>query len=162
MLSNKVEGLFLVDSVYEDSTNTLTELCYGLSKASGWWDSEDTDYVKQFILQEKYEGSYQTLIPHLESVLSRLEDSTKATKLCLIHSEISEAMEGARKGLQDDHLPHRSMIEVELADALIRIFDLGGALGLDLGGALVEKLNYNQNRADHKLANRAAEGGKKF
>ncbi len=83
-------------------------------------------------------------------------------KLCLIHSEISEAMEGDRKQRNDDHLPHRPMIEVELADAMIRIGDLAGALGLDLGGAVVEKMEYNENRADHKLENRQAQGGKTY
>ena len=38
------------------------------------------------------------------------------------------------------------MVEVELADAVIRIADLAGALGLDLGGAIAEKLEYNRNR----------------
>jgi len=92
----------------------------------------------------------------------RLGKAIVAEKLCLIHSEVSEAMEGYRKGLMDDHLPHRPMIEVELADAVIRIADLAGALGLDLGGAIAEKLQYNQARADHKPENRAKEGGKAF
>ncbi len=84
------------------------------------------------------------------------------TMLCLIHSEVSEAMEGDRKGLMDDHLPHRKMFEVELADAMIRILDLAGREGLDLGGAIVEKLIYNTQRADHKKENREKDGGKKF
>jgi NTP pyrophosphatase (non-canonical NTP hydrolase) len=83
-------------------------------------------------------------------------------KLCLIHSEISEAMEGHRKGLQDDKLPHRSMIEVELADAVIRIGDLAGALGLDVGGAIAEKMAFNRTRPDHKVENRIKGGGKAY
>jgi len=53
------------------------------------------------------------------------------TKLQLVSTEIAEATEGERKGLMDDHLPHRIMGEVELADALIRVLDLGGYLGLE-------------------------------
>jgi hypothetical protein len=83
-------------------------------------------------------------------------------KLCLVHSEISEAMEGHRKNLNDDKLPHRPMIEVELADAVIRICDLAGALCLDLGGAIAEKRAFNAVREDHKPEARRAAGGKAF
>ena len=86
----------------------------------------------------------------------------KGELLCLIHSEISEAMEGERKGLMDDKLPHRQMAEVELADACIRIFDYCGAHGYDLAGAIIDKMAYNAKRADHKPENRAQAGGKKF
>jgi len=48
-----------------------------------------------------------------------------ATKLCLIHSEIDEA---AAMGM-DDHLPHRSAFEVELADTVIRAMDMIGFIG---------------------------------
>ena len=82
--------------------------------------------------------------------------------LCLIHSEISEAMEGARKGSMDTHLKHKSMMEVELADAVIRIFDLAESKGFNLGQTIYEKLEYNKSRADHKINNRLKEGGKKF
>ena len=48
----------------------------------------------------------------------------KQVKLMLVITEIAEATEGERKNLMDDHLPHRRMGEVELADALIRLLDL--------------------------------------
>jgi len=89
-------------------------------------------------------------------------ERNKGELLCLIHSEVSEAMEGERKGLMDDHLPSRSMAEVELADALIRIFDYAGGFGYDLQGAFEEKMAYNKTRADHKIENRLKDGGKKF
>jgi NTP pyrophosphatase (non-canonical NTP hydrolase) len=83
-------------------------------------------------------------------------------KLMLVVSELAEAMEGHRKNLMDDKLPHRPMVEVELADAVIRIFDLAGAKGYDVAGAIAEKLEFNAQRADHKPENRLAEGGKAY
>ncbi len=69
-------------------------------------------------------------------------------------------MEGERKNLMDDKLPHRSMAEVELVDALIRIFDYAGAFGYDLQGAYDEKMTFNANRADHTHEARLRAGGK--
>lgn len=112
-------------------------LCHGAAARAGWWTDLQTG----------------------ESLIGK---RNKGEMLCLIHSEISEAMEGERKGLMDDKLPHRPMAEVELADALIRIFDYAGAHGYDLGGAVMEKLRYNAKRADHQPENRLKEGGKKF
>lgn len=99
-----------------------------------WWYTSDGDYITR----------------------------NRGELLMLIVSEIAEAMEGERKSLMDDKLPHRRMAEVELADALIRIFDYAGAYGYDLEGAYQEKSAYNAQRADHKYEVRQAEGGKKF
>lgn len=82
--------------------------------------------------------------------------------LMLCVSELAEALEAHRKGLQDDKLPHRRGIEVELADCVIRIADMAGGLGLDVGGAIAEKLKYNAAREDHKPENRVKAGGKKY
>jgi len=86
----------------------------------------------------------------------------KGEMLMLIVTEVAEAMEGERKNLMDDHLPHRKMAEVELADVLIRLFDYAGAYGFDLDGAVAEKRAYNATRADHKKEARLATNGKKF
>ncbi len=86
----------------------------------------------------------------------------KGELLMLIVSEVAEAMEGERKNLMDDKLPHRRMAEVELVDAMIRIFDYAGAFGYDLEGAYQEKMAFNAERADHKHEARAAANGKKW
>ena len=132
-----------------DAGNVLVDYCHGASAAAGWWgELEQTGDLPYDVAEVRGDG--------------RFGKALVAQKLCLIHSEVSEAMEGHRKGLADDKLPHRPAIEVELADAVIRIADLAGALGLDLGGAIAEKMEYNRKRPDHKPENRKADGGKKY
>lgn len=82
--------------------------------------------------------------------------------LMLVVSEIAEGMEGHRKNLMDDKLPDRPMLEVELADALIRIMDIAGGLNLDLAGAFRDKMIFNAVRRDHTHEARKAEGGKAY
>jgi len=52
--------------------------------------------------------------------------------LMLVITELAEAVEGIRKNLMDDKLPHRKMEEVEMADAVIRLLDFAGGFGLKL------------------------------
>ena len=148
-----------------------------------------------------------------------------STFVCLFHSELSEAMEGDRKGLMDDHLPQYPMASVEVADFVIRVLDWYGSVdvgiiefsirvydnwdfcdyiamihqkvsaayyfkeiadtdfcevneelsealmlcqslyytkGWNLEQIILEKVEYNKHRADHKRENRAKVGGKKY
>ena len=74
------------------------------------------------------------------------QDSTPA-KIALIHSELSEALEADRKNIEsDDKVPDFTGLEAELADTLIRIYDLAGRNNLRLGEALVAKMAYNLGR----------------
>lgn len=61
------------------------------------------------------------------------KEARHETAMMLSISELAEAMEGDRKNLMDDHLPHRRMFDVELADAAIRLLDLAGAYEMGLG-----------------------------
>lgn len=119
-----------------DAARHLQDVCHGAARDAGWWQRSGADV--------------------------RANPLCFSNKLALIHSEVSEAMEGDRKSLMDDKLPHRQMREVELADAVIRIFDLAGAYGMDLGGAIAEKMEFNAQRPDHKAEARAQAGGKSY
>ena len=82
----------------------LQELCHQRAKDAGWWGF----------------GMDGEDVPNV------------GEKICLIHSEVSEAMKGYHEDLMDDKLPHRKMFEVEIADAWIRVLDLAGYLKLNL------------------------------
>lgn len=82
--------------------------------------------------------------------------------LMLAVSELAEALEGDRKGLMDDKLPHRKMFDVEIVDCFIRLFDISAALGIDLDNIYWEKMEYNAKRKDHSIEERMKEGGKKY
>ena len=82
--------------------------------------------------------------------------------LMLVTSELAEAMEGHRKNLQDDKLPQYKMFDVEIADAVIRLFDIAGHLIPNFAEIFHAKMLYNSHRADHKIESRLSENGKKY
>jgi hypothetical protein len=70
-------------------------------------------------------------------------DRNKGEMLMLVVTELAEAAEGLRKNLMDDHLPHRSMVEVELADAEIRLLDFAGGFGYNINSEIINDI-YNE------------------
>lgn len=85
--------------------------------------------------------------------------------LCLIHSEVSEALEADRKGrwcsfsidrvldIVDDKLflgmfrqEVKDTFEDEIADTMIRCLDLAGRFGIDIESHIKAKMRYNESR----------------
>ncbi len=120
----------------EEAVNTLVEITH--RRALHWWVDPETGAD----LRDK-----DLMVP---------------TKLMLVVSEVSEAMEADRKDQMDDKVPNMPGVTVELADALIRIGDLCGAKKYQLGAAVAAKTRVNDVRPDHKAENRVKKGGKKY
>jgi len=76
-------------------------------------------------------------------------------KMLLVVSEISEALEEFRDGRGLDEVYYHQTVEgdakpegipIEMADAVIRIFDFCEANEIDLEAALARKMQYNRTR----------------
>ncbi len=133
-VASELSPIFVTPSDVRLAVATLVAACHGA--AAHWWVNPKT------------------------GIDERSNPKNFSEKLMLIVTELAESMEGHRKDLMDDKLPHRKMREVELADALIRICDTAGGYAMDLAGATVEKMQFNSIRPDHKIEARLAEGGK--
>lgn len=133
--TDTVSGEMSLEQLKAFHINGLRDICYKASFDAGWHTNLET---------------------------GELLNRNRPEMICLMHSELSKAMEGVRKNLMDDKLPHRPMAEAEMADCIIRIMDYCGMEGYDIGGAIMEKIAFNKNRSDHKIENRLKDNGKKF
>lgn len=93
-------------------------------------------------------GDIVTSIAETNGFWEPIDDQlpNKGEKIALMHSELSECLEGIRKNLPSDHLPGMSMEVEELADCVIRIMDYAQHYGLPLGQAITDKIKFNATR----------------
>jgi NTP pyrophosphatase (non-canonical NTP hydrolase) len=97
--------------------NEYRDLCHKIAKSKGWYDDAGERNIGE--------------------------------QLMLVVTEVAEAMEDLRVGamsLSYDSNGKPCGFPIEVADVMIRLFDLAGYLQIDLEGAVDEKIAYNETR----------------
>lgn len=117
------------------SFNILSKLNHQRMVEKGFWDDRKA-------IVEACKG----VSPELAEAAQRAVD---CQQIALMHSELSEAVEGMRHNSMDDKIPEFTSIEAEIADVFIRGFDYAGGRGLRIAEAIIAKMNMNTGRT-HK------------
>lgn len=138
-------------------STALTELSVKIAQGNrkkGFWDS--------------YEQAKQIHEQGANEFTESMVNSNINEKLLLVVTEVSEACESIRKGkmyeghltkfkagrLNDTDFPYlfevhvKDTFEDEIADSIIRLLDLAGGLGIDIGWHVEQKLRYNATRTN--------------
>lgn len=120
--------------------NQLAQEIHKTAIAKGWWKERDALYK---VAYDAGLGDFAR---------SQIE----GTLVALHHSELSEALDGARMhGAASDKIPEFSAMEEELADCIIRILDHAAAYQYRVPEALIAKMKFNEGRSQKH-------GGKAF
>jgi len=147
--------------------DTISSEIHKLAKSKGWWDStikiDGMNLEELYLLVNNYycridacrqsSGAHEEYVSlktaNLLRILSGFMELIKISRqrnvpelLALVHSEISEALEAYRKRITDG--PNN--FGEELADAVIRVFDMAEGLGIDIEAEILRKHEYNKTR----------------
>lgn len=136
----------------KSSSKQALEAAYG---------QDEFERQRAAITRASYHQFFETIGPSMIPLFAQLqgqisefmtiqgfwESDNTAEKIALMHSELSEALEADRKGIEhDDKIPDFTGVEAELADTIIRIFDFAGKHKLRLAEAVVAKMHVNLER----------------
>lgn len=124
--------------------NGLSDDINEWAESKGFWESiDDADWLQSLANSIERENPHLPDAARLRDISSRIRTLVLASKIALMHSELSEALETLRDTGADNLDPN--FVE-ELADCMIRIMDTGGHIHSPLGDTIIEKMKVNEDR----------------
>jgi len=125
---------------FERALNELSMTCYHVSQAQGFWNDDPRVMLGDLYSPDEHKD--RMISP---SEMDSLELHYKATKLALIASETTEALEAIRKGVDTSEHGFDAEAE-EIADIIIRCLDYSGRYIENIGEIVQRKILFNIQR----------------
>jgi len=144
----------MADAPYSLTIRNLTAEAYKTSAEHGFHDAPTTDETipskLMLMVSELAEALESYRDPASDDMVKVPEElfQTLCEHAGMFHADHSDPCEATQQAweLLEKHRAKPKGFDIELADVLIRIFDLAGKKGIDLDHALRVKMEYNKGR----------------
>jgi NTP pyrophosphatase (non-canonical NTP hydrolase) len=127
--------------------NEIRDEVHELARSKGWWDDcIDPDWGTHYVSHQRIAVALALIHSEVSEALEEVRDDHLQTYWVRksmedrIFSETAEKAEAIAAGYKPEGLP------IELADVIIRVLDLCGALEIDIEQAIEDKVAYNTTR----------------
>lgn len=125
----------------------LQELCFQMAEAKHW--HKDSDELRRLVAAGTPGAQFNLVNYYVNKLMLIVSEAVEAQDELRTGHDITETYFKAENPDKPEGAPS------ELADVIIRAFDLAGEAGIDLSRAIMEKLAFNATRE-------LRHGGKKF
>lgn len=133
-----------IENDFRDLRGNIEETRRNTAKIRNHLEKSSDPVVKPIYLEKGLNRLAKLITEWRKEKKFQTDANNIPEKLALIHSEVSEALEAHRNSKTSNVMPDE-FVE-ELADIIIRVLDLCGALDIDISKAVYEKMCKNTNR----------------
>ncbi|NIA28842.1 MAG: hypothetical protein GWP06_02880 [Actinobacteria bacterium] len=129
-----------------ESIDLISKAVHWNAVEKGFWDQKTAE---DYICEQDDCAGLKITAEDLKSAYidgQKNPEPNNGEKIALMHSELSEMLEGVRKPGPDKHCPEFTNEEIELADNFIRGMDYAEKFNLRLSEAIIAKMLYNSGR----------------
>lgn len=131
----------------------LQRQCFATAVEKGWWPLEDGGSGKWEVnmVQVNIPEKLMLMVTELGEAMEHYRSAVGMKEPVYLVPETGDFLTAAEVKVASDNIrqlasPKPDGFVVEIADTVIRIFDLMGAMGVDLEHAIAVKMAYNKTR----------------